>query len=250
MDRIPLGSVQLFVKFNMRLGWIVDGHVDIDAAREALEAVVSRWRVLGSRIQGDGKGTPWHLVIPPEFSPSSPAFHFTHSTSPEPLTDVYPFSQSSHFSSQIYTKPPLSIFGPSPLYFSFPQPPSAPVLYLHIGHYPGLTAVGITTSHAVFDAMALGLVMREWEEALRNITAYRAKGKDKSDLGQLGIRPWLAESVKLEPGWMPVGWSIFSWTDMWSKALKTIREYIEDKFLGLFEDRCMTIPKSYVSPNI
>jgi hypothetical protein len=98
--------------------------------------------------------------------------------------------------------------------------------------------------------MSLGLVVQEWEEALRNITAYRVKGEDKSELGELCFRPWLAEGVKVEPGWMPAGWSIFSWADMWSMSFKTIREYIEDKFLGLFEDRCMTIPKSYVSPNI
>lgn len=66
-----------------------------------------------------------------------------------------------------------------------PHPPSAPVLYFHVGHYPGCTAIGITASHVVFDSVSIGLVLREWEEALRDITAYKANGVDKSDLGHV-----------------------------------------------------------------
>jgi hypothetical protein len=246
MHTIPLGSVQLSVKCWIRFGWILDGHVNIDLAKEALDAVVNRWRVLGARIQGEGKSSPWHLAIPLKFSPSSPAFHFTHSTSSEPLSKIYSFSPSSHFSSEIYTDPPLSLFSlSSDLCYSFPPPKSAPLLHLHIGHYPGLTVVGITTSHVVFDAISLGLVLREWEIALRDIDAYKAKGEDTSELGELGIRPWLSESIMLKPGWLPTGWSLPSWADIWSMTMKHVRIYIEDRFLKSFETRCMTIPKSF-----
>jgi hypothetical protein len=234
----------------MQYGWVVNGHVDINRVKEAFEAVVNRWRVLGARIQGDGKTSPWHLAIPLEFSPSSPAFHFTHSTSSEPLSAVYPYSSSSDFSSQICVDSPLTPFGPSSdQWHTFPLPASAPLLHLHIGHYPGLTAVGITTTHIAFDAISFGLVLREWEIALGDIEAYKAKGEDKLETGdlELGIRPWAMEPIKLEPGWLPAGWSVLSWTGIWSISMKSIRMYIEDRFLGSFETRCMTVPKSYAS---
>ncbi|KAF8584129.1 hypothetical protein K439DRAFT_1660879 [Ramaria rubella] len=235
METIPLDSVQLFVKTYIRLGWIVKGHIDVTQAKEALEAVVRRWRILGARIQGNGKATPFHLSIPQEFGPSAPPFSCTHSTSSEPLSDIYPFSSSSEFSSRIYVKPPLSVFSPSPdISLKFPPSPSAPLLGLHIGHYPGLTVIGLRVSHTVFDGITLGIVLREWEAALHDIEAYTAKGVDKTPVGKLGVSPWLAKDVTLEPGWMPAGWSTL-----------TLPKYLEGKLLGSFERRVMTIPTSF-----
>lgn len=53
----------------------------------------------------------------------------------------------------------------------------------------------------------------------------------------------------MESGWMPVGWSVLSWREMLLASVKTLGEYIEDKFIGSFENRRMTIPKPYVSSN-
>ncbi|KAF8584139.1 hypothetical protein K439DRAFT_1169024 [Ramaria rubella] len=246
METIPLDSVQLFVKTYIRLGWIVKGHIDVIQAKEALEAVVRRWRILGARIQGNGKATPFHLSIPQEFGPSAPPFSCTHSTSSEPLSDIYPFSSSSEFSSRIYVKPPLSVFSPSPdISLKFPPSPSAPLIGLHIGHYPGLTVVGLRVSHVVFDAITLGIVLREWETALRDIEAYKAKGENKTPVGRLGVSPWLEKNVTLEPGWMPAGWSTLTLRKVCSIAGTTFKQYLADKLMRSYERRVMTIPNSF-----
>lgn len=242
----------------MRFGWIIDGHINVDLAKEALQAVIERWRVLGARIQGDGMATPWHLAVPPEFNPSTPAFLFSHSTSSELLETVYPYSQTSQYSTEIYRKPPLSLFSPSPEFcLTFPPSPTTPLLYLHIGHYPGVTAVGISAPHTVFDGISLGLVLREWEAALRDIKAYKAMGTEKLDVEQLelGFRPWLREPVKIDPGWKPERWSLIAWRKLWSARAKSYKAYIEDKIFGFYEDRSITIPKScaafeYLIPNL
>lgn len=170
------------------------------------------------------------LAIPKTFAPSLPPFTFTSSHSSLPLSSLYtPVPSCSaptvHSVPDFWTR--RRVFSPHPqssLLFPSRLSPSAsiPILYIHIGTYAGdgKTVVGISCTHAVFDAVGVGLVLREWEAAVRDPQGYAElpplvdvrEGDLYDPLEQLRTRrPASADRTQERT---PEGWSAFGGWDV------------------------------------
>ncbi|EFI27061.1 hypothetical protein CC1G_15190 [Coprinopsis cinerea okayama7 len=174
----PLTLCDNLSQESLTKAWLVEGILDVEKIRDALDTVVKKWPLVGGRVEVTGRKLKRYQIniplgpLPPDYQ----AYILTTSTSPLPLSHYIQLPLAP------FTKyPPLDIFMPFKERVGMTGLDAyaatlAPFTHWHLTYFKGAegeyTCLGVNYSHGVFDGQGFALVMhavtaelngREWD---------------------------------------------------------------------------------------
>ncbi|EIW79542.1 hypothetical protein CONPUDRAFT_125865 [Coniophora puteana RWD-64-598 SS2] len=160
---------------NFATGWLVEGIIDENKLRTALNALTLKWRLLSGRLEkvnGDTY-TKWLLRVPlGDLPPDYATFSLTSRVSEVPLSRYVTLPL-----------PPVSPFPPGDVFIHSTMPhdsegwaaQKAPLTFWHLTYFhsrdssdssPSYTCIGFTWPHGIFDGVGASLVLRALDDEL------------------------------------------------------------------------------------
>ncbi|EAU89438.2 hypothetical protein CC1G_07664 [Coprinopsis cinerea okayama7 len=171
----PLGLLDHFWGANMTKGWIVEGILDIEKIRVALDKVVAKWPLLAGRVRPSPNSTKgqarFEIHIPLQRSPSNqPPYNLTSADSPLPISHFVEIpipAFSDCLPSRLFVPEQRMALGGLTGYAK----EDAPLTHWHIAYFrhPGeeYSCLGVNYSHSIFDGIGFAMVMHALEAELK-----------------------------------------------------------------------------------
>ncbi|KAG2008353.1 hypothetical protein CC2G_013792 [Coprinopsis cinerea AmutBmut pab1-1] len=165
----PLTLCDNLSQESLTKAWIIEGLLDVDKVKAALDRVVSKWPLLAARVEVVRR-MRFQLRIPLGPLPAKYNAYFLTST-----VSSTPLSRYISLPLAFFTKiPPVHLFKPknSPTLANMKAyaKKSAPITHWHLTYfdYPGeqYTCLGVTYSHGVLDGIGFAMVMHALEAEL------------------------------------------------------------------------------------